>query len=66
VYNRALSGILLLQKDNQHRGLIRDHFSSEDLKMMHVATKSEITDGKISFNQDLYFSIKEAIDVNDI
>ncbi|GAA5817020.1 hypothetical protein MFLAVUS_010555 [Mucor flavus] len=62
VYHRALSGILFLQKDNQHQGLIKNHFSTEDLKMIHKATKSEITSGKISFNQNLYFSIKEAID----
>ncbi|KAI8095666.1 hypothetical protein BDF21DRAFT_457942 [Thamnidium elegans] len=47
----ALSGILFLQKDNQHQGLIKNHFSTEDLKMIHKATKSEITSGKISFNQ---------------
>ena len=64
VYHRALSGNLFLQKDNQHQGLIKNHFSTEDLKMIHKATKSEIKSGKISFNQNLYFSVKEAIDVN--
>ncbi|KAG2204794.1 hypothetical protein INT47_004069 [Mucor saturninus] len=43
-------------------GLIKNYFGTEGLKVIHKATKSEITSGKISFNQNLYFSIKEAID----
>lgn len=62
MYHRALSGMLFLQKDNQHQGLTKNHFNTEDLKMIQKETKSEITSGKISFNQNLYFSIKEAID----
>ncbi|GAA5804858.1 hypothetical protein HPULCUR_010366 [Helicostylum pulchrum] len=44
------------------RGLIKNYFSTEDLKMMHKATKYEVTSDKISFDQNLYFSIKEAIE----
>lgn len=56
------SGILFLQKDSRQQGLIKNHFTTEVLKIIYKAAKSEITSDKISFDQNLIFSIKEAID----
>ncbi|GAA5815430.1 hypothetical protein MFLAVUS_008938 [Mucor flavus] len=58
----ASSGILFLQKDTEHLSVIKNHFSSADLKSMYVEIKSAITNGKVNFDQDLYFSVKDAID----
>ncbi|CAO3641328.1 unnamed protein product [Mucor hiemalis] len=59
----SLSGILLLQKDSEHSGFIKDYFSSADLKSIFVETKSSISHGRVRFNQDLYFSVKDTIDI---
>lgn len=53
---------MFLQKDSQHQGLIKIRLTAEVLKIIYKAAKSEITSDKISFDQNLFFSIKEAID----
>ncbi|KAI8066130.1 hypothetical protein BDF21DRAFT_402235 [Thamnidium elegans] len=50
------------RKDTEHLGVIKNHFSSADLKSMYVETKPAITNGKVDFDQDLYFSVKDTID----